>query len=178
MTSSLQTLLLAATMTSSVLFGGCVTEETDDAALDPSLEQIDDGKYDGPVLPVDRSGEYSMDVGTIETTQEYGAWTVKPDLYLTVADARTASCPDPSHCNFDLADAMPGQLQLGTSERVWSGDELRDGVEFAIHNRYTNSGGSVVDEVLGLTKIKIGSTGSLKIKPFGRVKSITFRVRF
>ena len=157
------------------LLGGCVTEAPSDD-LDPGLEAFDDGKYDGPLVPVEGSEDYRIQVRSVETTEDYGAWTVQPELYLKVADAQSPLCPSALNCNFDLANT-PGHLNLGSSERAWSGAELRDGVEFKVFERRSTSSG-IIDELKGLTKIKIGQTGSLRIKPFGRVKSIEFRVTF
>jgi hypothetical protein len=166
----------------SVLLGafipGCIESPTEgDEALDPALEAFDDGKYDGPIVAVAAAQDYKIEVRSVSTTDDYGEWTVQPDLYLTVADAQSPVCPSADNCNFDLAN-VPGRLNLGSSERMWSGAELRDGVEFAVHERRPASGGGFIDEIKGLTTIRIGQTGSLRIRPFGRVKSIEFRVRF
>ena len=159
---------------------GCVDAPTDgmDEALDSQLEAFDDGKYDGPILAVDGAQDYKLEVRKIETTEDYGDWTVQPEVYLSVNDAKSPICPSTLNCNFDLAD-VHGGLNTSTGERVWMGDELRDGVEFAVHERHWDtSRNSFIDEIKGLTKIRIGQTGSLRIKPFGKVKSIEFRVQF
>lgn len=170
-------LLVASTLLAGT---GCISEAPSDETgeLDPALEAFDDGKYDGPVVGVDAAQDYTIEVRKVETTEDYGEWTVQPELYLTVADARSPICPSAEMCNFDLAN-QPAPLVINSGERMWTGDELRDGVEFAVHERRPSSSGSgFIDEIKGLTRIRIGQTGSLRIKPFGRVKSIEFRVKF
>ncbi len=170
--------LATAVLGTFALATGCIESPTDgDEPLDPSLEAFDDGKYDGPVVAVDAQQDYKIEVRSVATTEDYGEWTVQPGVYLTVADARSPLCPSTLDCNFDLA-MVPGSLNVGSSERMWSGAELRDGVEFAVHERRFDSGGGLIDEIKGLTTIRIGQTGSLRIKPFGSVKWIEFRVKF
>lgn len=168
-------LLVAAGALLGSLVTGCATDAPSDE-LDPGLEAFDDGKYDGPLMPVEAQDDYRLEVRKVETTEAYDEWTVQPELYLKVANAQSPICPSALNCNFDLAN-VPGQLDFRGTERQWSGAELRDGVEFAVYER-KSSGSSFIDELKGLTKIKIGQTGSLRIKPFGKVKSIEFRVTF
>jgi hypothetical protein len=172
-------LLVASIAVLGGLVAGCVDApgSTDSGELDPQLEAFDDGKYDGPILAVDAQQDYRIEVRKVETTEDYGEWTVQPDVYLSVNDSRSPSCPSADNCNFDLADVQ-GDLTDAGSERIWSGDELRDGVEFAVHEVHSDGGGGLIDEIKGLTRIRIGQTGSLRIKPFGKVKSIEFRVEF
>lgn len=161
---------------------GCVEAPVDDSAdLDSHLEAFDDGKYDGPILPIDESQQdYKIEVRKIETTEDYGEWQVQPELYLKVNDAMSTACPSTLNCNFDLAD-VPGTLSTAEmAEARWTGRQLRDdGVEFSVVERnWSSDHTSFVDDIKGLLKIKIGQTGSLRIKPFGKVKSIEFRMTF
>ena len=57
---------------------------------------------------------------------------------------------------------------------MWSGAELRDGVEFAVHERRFDSGGGLIDEIKGLTTIRIGQTGRAFVVD-GRGYSIQWR---
>lgn len=167
------------TLLAAGLLGGCSGPQDATEALDPNLVQIDDGKADGPPVQLHATHDYRIQVNGLEaypdiTDHSLDEWQLPPQpaLVLTVEDARTTVCDD-TVCTF--GPGHPLNLDSG-EERRFSGQELRDGVAFSVHDM--NSGSSLVDDVIGLTRIHIGQTGSLKIKPFGKVKSITFTIKF
>jgi hypothetical protein len=175
--NAIHRLFVTALLICTPFVASCGVEGEPEDDLDPSLEVFDDGKYDGPLVALDPDGEYRVEVRAVETSENYAAFPAQPNVFLTVGDARSTNCPSVTNCNFDLAK-VPGRMNVSTTERVFTGAELRDGVDFTVHNTFDNGDGGFRDQISGLTKIKIGRTGSLRIRPFGKVKRIEFRIKF
>jgi hypothetical protein len=161
------------------LAGGC--GETPSYELDPMLEENDDGKYDGPKVPVELAARYHLQIDSVEVSAanpDFGDSLAGSRLYVSVQNARTAVCPTALLCSY-YESPLSGTLSYDDGERAFSGRELLSGVDISVHEV---DGTSLVSEVretvAGLTHIPIGRTGSLIIKPFGRVKKITFRLSF
>jgi hypothetical protein len=168
------------------LAGGCGGQPSL-GELDPMLEENPDGKYDGPVVGLEDEGQYRLQIDSVEVSCcEEPASLGDQGLYVTVDNARTAFCPTALLCSY--ADSpLGGTLRYGeVAERTFSGAELMNGVDVSVHKvegtSLLDEIRDSIDEVRGtyhdLTHIRIGRTGSLTIKPFSRVKKITFRVYF
>jgi len=159
---------------------GCAGQQEGLGELDPALEQLEGGKEDGPVTAVQRSSDYQLQIAGVEAVAG-DDWDLDADseLYVTVEDAQTPLCiTSQLICDYKLEEA-PGTLTFDDGmQRRFGGDELRDGVGFAVHMKSRNAGQELKDKLVGFTTIRIGRTGTLKIKPFGSVKSITFTVKW